>query len=130
MDDAGAALRGVAADMGTGEAQVFAQKLDQQGTGVDIGANGVAVDDHGNLGSALGHSALSGVRPPHIDETAVKIIPKPIIWGRPAMGNLAGGMALCDLGGSRAASSGAATSLERPWQSWRKTRQPAFWPNL
>ena len=55
MHDAGAALRGVAADMGAGQPQVFAQKLDQQGTGIDIGVDGVAVHDQGNLG----HSALS-----------------------------------------------------------------------
>ena len=55
MHDASAALRGVAADMGTGQPQVFAQKLHQEGTGVDIGVDGIAVHDQGNLG----HSALS-----------------------------------------------------------------------
>ena len=41
-----AALGGVAADMGPGQPQRFAQKLDQQGTRVDIRVNGVAVHDH------------------------------------------------------------------------------------
>ena len=50
MHDAGAALRGVAADMGAGQPQIFAQKLHQQGTGVDIGVDGIAVHDQGNLG--------------------------------------------------------------------------------
>ena len=36
MDDAGAALRGVAADMGAGEAQVLAQELHQQRARIDI----------------------------------------------------------------------------------------------
>ena len=49
VDDAGAALRGVAADMGAGEAQVFAQELDQQRARIDIGGNGLAVDRHRNL---------------------------------------------------------------------------------
>jgi len=39
------------------------------------------------------------VCPPHIDETAVKIVPKPIIWTMTAMSNLTDGMALCDLWG-------------------------------
>ena len=50
MHDAGAALRGVAADMGAGQPQIFAQELHQQGTGIDIGVDGVAVHDHGNFG--------------------------------------------------------------------------------
>ena len=55
MHDAGAALRGVAADMGAGQPQIFAQELHQQGAGVDIGGYGITVHDQGNLG----HSALS-----------------------------------------------------------------------
>ena len=46
VHDAGAALRGVAADMGACQPQVFAQELDQKGTGVDIRVNGIAVHDH------------------------------------------------------------------------------------
>ena len=48
MHDAGAALRGVAADMGAGQAKVFAQKLHQQGSGIDIGGDGFAVHRHRN----------------------------------------------------------------------------------
>src|SRR5216684_5549557 len=59
MHDAGAALRGVTADMGAGQPKIFAQKLHQQGAGVDIGVDGIAVHDQGNLGhSALSSSAL------------------------------------------------------------------------
>ena len=36
MDDAGAALRGVAADMGAGQAQIFAQELHQQRARIDL----------------------------------------------------------------------------------------------
>jgi hypothetical protein len=43
MDDAGAALRGVAADVGAREPQVLAQELDQERAGIDIGGDGVAV---------------------------------------------------------------------------------------
>ena len=46
MHDACAALAGVAADMGACQPQVFAQELDQKGTGVDIRVNGIAVHDH------------------------------------------------------------------------------------
>jgi len=48
MNDAGAALRRVAADMRAGEAQVFAQVLSQQGAGIDIRRHRLAVDRHGN----------------------------------------------------------------------------------
>src|SRR6266704_2805920 len=59
MHDAGAALRGVTADMGAGQLQILAQKLHQQCAGVDIGIDGIAVHDEGNLGhSALSSSAL------------------------------------------------------------------------
>ena len=43
MDDAGAALAGVAADMGAGQTQVFAQEMDQQGPVLDLGRDGFAV---------------------------------------------------------------------------------------
>jgi hypothetical protein len=57
MHDAGAALRSVAADMRTGEPQVLAQKLNEQGARVDLATDGLAVHRHGNgyrLGSLLG----------------------------------------------------------------------------
>jgi hypothetical protein len=50
MHDAGAALRGIAADMGAGQPQILAQKLHQEGAGVDIGIDGITVHDQGNLG--------------------------------------------------------------------------------
>ena len=84
MHHAGAALRGIAADMGAGQPQVFAQKLDQQGAGVDIGVNGIAVHDHGNFG----HSALSSSALPHPDSTAYQDQSETIIWAIPAMSNL------------------------------------------
>ena len=43
MHDAGAALRGVAADMGAGQPQVLAQELHQQRARVDIGRHRIAV---------------------------------------------------------------------------------------
>ena len=84
MHDAGAALRGVAADMGARQPQIFAQELDQQGAGVDIGVDGVAVHDQGNLGhqhSLELHRRISAAQ-------AFKVIPKAIIWAIPAMSNL------------------------------------------
>ena len=84
MHDAGAALRGVAADMGARQPQIFAQKLDQQGTGVDIGVYGITVHDQGNLGhqhSLELHCRISAAQ-------AFKVIPKAIIWAIPAMSNL------------------------------------------
>ena len=48
MHDAGAALRGVAADMRAGEPQVLAQELHQQGARIDIAGDGFAVHRHGN----------------------------------------------------------------------------------
>src|SRR5450432_3205784 len=50
MHDAGAALRGVAADMGAGQPQIFTQKLHQQGARVDIVFYGIAVHDQGDFG--------------------------------------------------------------------------------
>jgi hypothetical protein len=64
MHDAGAALRGVAADMGAGQPQILAQELHQQGAGIDIGVDGIAVHDQGNFGhSALSSSACRLARP-------------------------------------------------------------------
>ena len=50
MDDAGAALAGVAADMGAGEAQVLAQILDEQRTRLDVSADLLPVHRHGHGG--------------------------------------------------------------------------------
>ncbi|MGY4596536.1 hypothetical protein ACVWXL_004282 [Bradyrhizobium sp. GM22.5] len=49
MHDASAALRGVAADMGAGEPQILAQELHQQGAGIDIGRDRIAVHDEGDF---------------------------------------------------------------------------------
>ena len=48
MDDAGAALAGVAADMGAGHAEMLAQELDQQRARLDLAGDGLAVDGHGD----------------------------------------------------------------------------------
>jgi hypothetical protein len=46
MHDAGAALGRVAADMRSGQAKIFPQKLDQQGSGIDILGDDLAVHRH------------------------------------------------------------------------------------
>jgi hypothetical protein len=43
MHDAGAALTGVAADMGAGQIQMIAQKVDEQGAVFDVGHRRSAV---------------------------------------------------------------------------------------
>ena len=43
MDDAGAALAGIAADMGTGQVQMFAQQMDKKGPVLDLGRDRLAV---------------------------------------------------------------------------------------
>ena len=43
MHDAGAALAGVAADMGAGQVQMIAQQMDQKGAVLDIGRDRLAV---------------------------------------------------------------------------------------
>jgi hypothetical protein len=43
MDDTGAALAGIAADMGAGQVQIFAQEMDEEGSVLDIGRDGLAV---------------------------------------------------------------------------------------
>ena len=48
LHDAGAALRGVAADMRAGEPQILAQQLHQQRARIDIGGDGFAVHGEGN----------------------------------------------------------------------------------
>src|SRR6478735_481698 len=49
MDDAGAALAGVAADMGAGKAKMLAQELDQQRAGLDLPGSGLAIDGHRDI---------------------------------------------------------------------------------
>ena len=90
--DAGAALRCVAADMGAGQAQMLAQELHQQGAGVDIRGDGIAVYDQGNLGHQHSLDLPAACR-----RSSVKISPKAIIWALPARGNLAGRGAGYDL---------------------------------
>ncbi len=46
VDHAGAALAGVAADMGAGEAEMLAQELDQQRARLDLARHRLAVDLH------------------------------------------------------------------------------------
>jgi len=41
MDDAGAALAGVAADMGAGQVQIFAQEMDEKGPVFDFSRDGL-----------------------------------------------------------------------------------------
>jgi hypothetical protein len=43
VNDAGAALAGVAADMGSGEVEVIAQEMDQQSAVLDVDSNSLAV---------------------------------------------------------------------------------------
>jgi hypothetical protein len=50
MHHAGAALRRVAADMGTGQPEILAEELHQQRAGIDIGGYGITVHDEGNFG--------------------------------------------------------------------------------
>jgi len=57
MHDAGAALRGVAADVGTGQPQMLAEKLHQKGARIDIRGDGFAIHDQGNLGHMRSLSA-------------------------------------------------------------------------
>jgi hypothetical protein len=59
--------------MGAGQPQVFAEKLDQEGTGVDIGVYGIAVHDQGNLG----HQHSLGLQGRISAAQAFKIIPGP-----------------------------------------------------
>src|ERR1700730_15424377 len=43
MDDAGAALAGVTADMGAGQVQMLAQEMDKKGSVLDVGRDRLAV---------------------------------------------------------------------------------------
>jgi AMMECR1 domain-containing protein len=43
MDDAGPALAGVAADMGAGQVQMVAQEMDEEGSVLHLGRDGLAV---------------------------------------------------------------------------------------
>src|SRR6266851_1928744 len=135
MHDAGAALRGVAADMGAGQPQILAQKLHKQCAGVDIGIYGVTVHDQGNLGhSALSSSALlhctaaqslksfqshnmghPGNEQPHPGHGPIRLSGT---WP----GNLACDLA-CDL-----ARNAAEASLAPPWRNSQKTHRPVSWP--
>ncbi len=46
MNDASAALAGVAADMGAGQSQPLPQEVDQKCTAFDLAGNGFAVNGH------------------------------------------------------------------------------------
>src|SRR3984957_17737944 len=84
MHDAGAALRGIAADMGTGEPQIFAQELHQKRAGIDIGVNGISVHNQGDFRHlrALFINADATRRRSHFRCF------RAIIWAIPAMSNL------------------------------------------
>src|SRR6185437_13714095 len=60
MDDAGAALAGVAADMRSGQSEMLAKKLDQQSPRFDLAGLGLAIHRY-RYG---GHSSLSLVAAP------------------------------------------------------------------
>ena len=49
VDDAGAALAGVAADMGAGQSEFFAQQFDEQRAGLDLDCVLLAVNRQGDL---------------------------------------------------------------------------------
>ena len=50
MHDTGAALAGIASDMGAGQPQILAQELHKERAGVDIAGYGITVHDQGNFG--------------------------------------------------------------------------------
>ena len=62
VDDAGAALAGVAADMGAGHAEMLAQELNQQRARLDLARDGLAVDGHGDGNGHVLFSLTSLVR--------------------------------------------------------------------
>ena len=53
MNDAGAALAGIAADMGAGQAEMLPQELHQERARLDVLRHRLAVDCHGNTGHSL-----------------------------------------------------------------------------
>ena len=71
MDDAGAALAGVAADMRAGQAEVLAQILDQQRARIDVRRRGLAVHIMETLSISLSQNRVvpGGILPP---QTAVE----------------------------------------------------------
>ena len=58
VDDAGAALAGVAADVGAGQPKIVAQEVDEQEPGLDFGRVGRTVDRNvdGNLRGSFRHA--------------------------------------------------------------------------
>ena len=76
VNDACAALAGVAADMGAGQAQILSQELHQKGAGIDIGSYGITVHDQGNFGHQHSLSCPRRRRPsapPHIGRAGLEI---------------------------------------------------------
>ena len=76
VDGAGAALRGVAADVGPGQVQVLADQLDQEPSRLDVHLPGNSVDDERNV---LVHGPTS-FRHGHDDE-AVEARAEPVAGG-------------------------------------------------
>jgi hypothetical protein len=64
MDDAGAALRGVAADMGAGEVQMLPKKFHQQRSAFDLAADGASVHCHRDHRHHSGSSIRGPLTPP------------------------------------------------------------------
>ena len=62
VDDhgAGAALAGVAADVGAGEVEILAQQLHEHASGLDLHGTGDAIDDKGDLFCHREPPALDG----------------------------------------------------------------------
>src|SRR3546814_4789602 len=64
MHDTGAALAGVAADMGACQAEALAQELHEQRARLDLGRDRLAVHGHGNGGHRWLPRAIAGRGPP------------------------------------------------------------------
>ena len=85
MDGAGAALAGVAADVGAGEVEVLAQRLDEEPSGLDVELPGCPIDDERDV-FAHGRNLLRRVRrrteavpvssrsPPALDHAPVRAV--------------------------------------------------------
>jgi hypothetical protein len=84
MDHAGAALRSVATDMGTGQPQILAQELHEQRSGVDIAGHGITVHDQGYFRHLRALSICADAARRHSHFMCFNVI----IWAVAAMSNL------------------------------------------
>src|SRR5262245_40619770 len=107
--------------MGAGQPQILAQELDQQGTGIDVGVDGIAVHDQGNLGHQHSLACPAAARKNRRFRSFLGAYYGPVRqWAT-------SGATYLDMLDRTLGSWRLEASPAQPWRNWRRIRQPASW---